>query len=725
MRDVLPASLLNSDRAVLWNYEVRPGDPKPTKVPFQAHRPTQRAAVDNPATWAAMPVAIDAFDAGQSDGVGIVLGDGLVGVDLDACRNPDTGELTSAARDIITRLASYSEVSPSGTGVHILVRGVLPAGGRRRGRIEMYAALRYFTLTGRHIAGTPQTIEERSDALARLHAELFPAPVAQPRPTRPTARLDLDDRTLIERASAARNGATFSSLWAGERGPYGDDHSAADLALANLLAFWTGANARRMDRLFRQSALFRDKWDERRGAQTYGELTLARAIADCRDVYTPSREPQISKSAHGPTLPPSWTTPPAERRSIHLTAASSIVVRPVKWLWNLRLALGTLGLLGGREGIGKSIVAYTIGAMLTKGRLPGIYFGTPKAVIVAATEDSWAHTICPRLMAAGADLSRVFRVDVITAEGGEGTLSLPRDLAELEQAIGQIDAAMLVLDPLLSRLDAGLDSHKDAECRVALEPLVKLTEKTGCFTLGLIHVNKSTSGDALTTLMASRAFAAVARSVLYAMVDPDNEQTRLLGQIKNNLGRADLPTLAFHIVGEKVADTPEGEVWTGRLDWLGETDRSIKEAMVSAAEMAGDKSATTEAAEWLADYLHSQDGSADSATIKREGGKAGHNVDALKRARRKLQIAAVNQGFPRKTFWTLTPQSEQPPVGAACGETALTTLTAPTGEFVRKFTPPVGAPSVQSEQSEQSERVSRLGALTAPPQQPEASRDRF
>ena len=104
-------------------------------------------------------------------------------------------------------------------------------------------------------------------------------------------------------------------------------------------------------------------------------------------------------------------------------------------------------------------------------------------------------------------------------------------------------------------------------------PLPDQRSRSRCAVLGLIHVNKSNSSDPLTTIMASRAFAAVARAVLFVMVDPEDEQTRLLGQPRNNLGRADLPTLAFKIAGYRVASTAEGDAWTGKLAWTGETDR--------------------------------------------------------------------------------------------------------------------------------------------------------
>jgi len=300
-------------------------------------------------------------------------------------------------------------------------------------------------------------------------------------------------------------------------------------------------------------------------------------------------------------------------------------------------------------------------------------------VIIAATEDSWEYTIVPRLMAAGAELSLVFRVDVDAAEGADSSLSLPRDLPAVERLIIEQGAVVMMLDPILSRLDAGLDSHKDGEVRQALEPLVAVAERTGCSMLGLIHVNKSTSSDPLTTLMASRAFAAVARAVLFVMVDPEDEKTRLLGQPKNNLGRSDLPTLAFQIEGAKVADTAEGPVWTGRLHWTGESDRSIRDALQQAAETGGgNRTVVSEAADWLQDYLASKDGSADSADVKREGAKAGHSKDALHRARTKLKVTTISVGFPRRTHWALlSHQSSASPGETAT--TATTTTTATTG----------------------------------------------
>ena len=352
-----------------------------------------------------------------------------------------------------------------------------------------------------------------------------------------------------------------------------------------------------------------------------------------------------------PVDDPEGVEPP--ERQIRLTPASAIIPRPVRWLWDDRVALGTLCLLAGREGIGKSTVAFTIASQITRGQLKGVYFGEPRAVIVAATEDSWSHTIVPRLIGAGADLDLVFRCDVTVMDGLETSLVLPSDLAELEQNVLKVNAAVILLDPLMSRLSAKFDSHKDAEVRLALEPLVALADRCHAAIMGLIHVNKSAGHDALNLLMGSRAFGAVARSVLFAMASPEAEDIKLLGQPKNNLGRSDLPTLTYRIDGVKVADHPEGEIWTGKVEWIGQTDLSITEALAASGEDPDSRNATKEAVEWLDDYLKSVGGCAASGAVKDNGKAVGHSVRTLDRARKQLKITVESSGFPRQTFWRL------------------------------------------------------------------------
>jgi hypothetical protein len=370
------------------------------------------------------------------------------------------------------------------------------------------------------------------------------------------------------------------------------------------------------------------------------------------------------------------------KREVTLTRASSIRPRPVRWLWEGRMALGTLTLLAGREGVGKSTLTAELIAQTTGGTLAGANVGQPKSVIVVATEDSWAHVLVPRLMAAGANLDRVFRVDVISGDGSDAEVSLPRDLGALEKLIEQVDASMIVLDPLMSRLSAKLDTHKDAEVRQALEPLTRIADRTRATVVGLIHVSKAATTDPLTSIMGSRAFTAVARSVVFVMADPDEETTRMVGLAKNNLGRVDLPTMSFKIESQHVTDTDEGPVWSSRLRWTGVTDRSVRDLLEATAATGGNpetRTAVAEAADWLEDHLTVNGGTDDSANTKKVGQRAGHSADALKRARIRLKATSTSHGFPRSTYWTLPGSALTPQLAQIPGEIEPTALTAPTG----------------------------------------------
>lgn len=340
-------------------------------------------------------------------------------------------------------------------------------------------------------------------------------------------------------------------------------------------------------------------------------------------------------------------------RHIVLTPASEIGVRAVHWLWEDRIPLGELTLLAGREGLGKSTIAYTLAAWITRGTMRGRFYGKPRSVLVAATEDSWEHTIGPRLMAANADLNKVFRIDVQTGDV-HGSLNLPVDLDSLKIAVKESEPAMILLDPLLSRLSSNLDSHKDADVRVALEPLTAFAKDMRVAILGIIHVNKSNNADALNAVMGSRAFTAVARAVLMVVRNPEDDSC-LFGLAKNNLGPKSRPAYRYRIIGVNVGKDDEGDdVTTGRVDWDGSTDRSIDDVMVALSEggMNG-VSQTEEAAAWLEDYLTMAGGSKESKIVKDAGIKQGHAERTLRRAAEKLKIRVTQSGFPRSTIWTL------------------------------------------------------------------------
>ena len=215
-----------------------------------------------------METALEYLESGSTavDGLGFVFTKSgpFVGVDLDDCCDPDTRQPTKRAKTIVSRLDSYTEVSPSGTGYLVLVRGELPEGRNRRGHIEMYDHARYFTVTGGHVSGTPTQIESRQSELEVIHAAYVHGvddDVHEGSTSRSSSAPPLSDDALLEKARNASNGEKFERLWNGSTVRY-TSQSEADMALCCLLAFWTGGHASQIDRLFRRSKLDRPKWGE-------------------------------------------------------------------------------------------------------------------------------------------------------------------------------------------------------------------------------------------------------------------------------------------------------------------------------------------------------------------------------------------------------------------------------------------------------------------------------
>jgi putative DNA primase/helicase len=286
----IPQEIRDLPQWVCWKVEMRDG--KEIKVP---KNPTsgRNAFSNNPATWATFNEAFDAAKRFGFDGVGFVFSetDPYCGVDLDKCRNPETREIDPWANDIITWLNSYTEISPSGRGVHIWVKGKLPRGSRRKGNIEMYDSRRYFTVTGDHLQGTPTTIESKGKELTVLHRRTFG--LEKKERVSPDELALFRDARLVRSLSKAANGEKFDQLWSGDWQGY-PSQSEADIAICGFLVSATGKDPARIDRIFRKSKLMRDKWDEPRGEKTYGEITIIKAIAN-------SPEPTPSKALD---LPP-------------------------------------------------------------------------------------------------------------------------------------------------------------------------------------------------------------------------------------------------------------------------------------------------------------------------------------------------------------------------------------------------------------------------------------
>lgn len=288
--DAIPEELRQLPQWVLWRKETRGG--KTTKVLYQVRAPSTRAKSNDPATWATFEEARDAFgksDSGQwreheiapVSGIGFVFTReaGIVGIDFDHCRTG--GEWDADVLKLALAVGSYTEVSPSGDGLHVFTFGSIPGNRNRRGNVEIYEHGRFFTVTGSHLDGTPTAVKKAApgsiEALyATIAGEADPTPAPAAPPTRSETPTDND---VLERCRTAKNSEKFERLWRGDTSGY-PSASEADLALCNILAYQSGGNVGTVDRLFKRSGLYRPKWDERHGRFTYGERTIQKAVSE-------------------------------------------------------------------------------------------------------------------------------------------------------------------------------------------------------------------------------------------------------------------------------------------------------------------------------------------------------------------------------------------------------------------------------------------------------------
>ena len=286
------------------------------KIPINPHT-LYGAKAGDPQTWGTLEEALSCVgkrtqDGGICDGVGFELRPPYCGIDIDHCIDSDTWKISDEAVKIIETMDSYTEFSPSGSGVHILYKndGDVHQEWKKKNTklgIEMYHQGRYFTVTG-DVHSDHRELRERTQAEREVYQTFWDSgkqPQIKPLNLEPKPCKRADD-DIITLALNAKNGAEFARLWSGDTSAYNSDESSADLALCNILAFYCGGDPDAVDGLFRQSGLMRDKWDRPTGGSTYGKITVQKAIAGCREFYDPKayKRKKRAEQAQKCDLPP-------------------------------------------------------------------------------------------------------------------------------------------------------------------------------------------------------------------------------------------------------------------------------------------------------------------------------------------------------------------------------------------------------------------------------------
>jgi hypothetical protein len=343
---------------------------------------------------------------------------------------------------------------------------------------------------------------------------------------------------------------------------------------------------------------------------------------------------------------------------VELIDAASVKAEAIRWLWPGWLARGKLHVLAGVPGTGKTTIALHLAACVSSGKaLPSGWGPARGNVIVWSGEDGIADTLVPRLIAAGADLTRIKLVGEVTENGERFAFDPARDVDKLAGAAALLgDVALVIVDPLVSAV-AG-DSHKNAEVRRGLQPLVDLAAKIGAALVGITHYSKGTQGrDPLERVTGSVAFGALARMV-FGTVRQESEEGQprkmMFARAKSSLGPDD-GGFGYEIEAADIG----GGISTSRIVWGAAVDGAAHE-LLSEPEPDSEQNETRDVADWLRELL--ADGPMPVKDVRRSASDAGYAWRTLQRAMRRAGVESKRAGFGEPATWALDSRATVAPV---------------------------------------------------------------
>lgn len=341
---------------------------------------------------------------------------------------------------------------------------------------------------------------------------------------------------------------------------------------------------------------------------------------------------------------------------LRLIRACDITPEPICWMWQGWLAAGKMHVLGGAPGTGKTTIAMGLAATVsTGGRWPdGTRSSMVGNVVIWSGEDDPADTLIPRLAMADANLQRIFFIDDIRQGGERRSFDPARDMESLQCKLAEIGGVrLLIVDPIVSAV-AG-DSHKNAEVRRGLQPLVDLAAKMRCALLGITHFSKGTGGrDPVERLTGSLAFGALARIVLVAakhqQPGEEGRTGRLFCRAKSNLGPDD-GGFEYDLIQAELDGHPG--VFSSVVQWGPRVEGAARELLATADQTGEDDEGNTlaDTRRFLADLL--SDGPRRAGEIFRDAEQAGYSKRSIQRAANQLKVDRKKMGMSGGWMWTL------------------------------------------------------------------------
>lgn len=613
--DNIPEELRKLPQWVLWRLE----DGK--KIPYQ---PTGgRASTTNKEHYSSYNDVISRHFMGGYSGIGFVFtaNDDYVGIDMDNA--VVDGQYTADAIKVLKHFQgkAYAELSQSGKGLHIIAKGKLPKNHKSK-VIEMYDKDRYFVFTGKRINGL-ETITNCQKEIEDVHSWYFSKPEKK-------ADTTAEQFDLVTKMFQSKNGNSIRRLWDGDTSDYGGDDSAADQALCNHLAFWTGKNAIEMDNLFRSSKLYRPKWDEMHGGNTYGQMTIQKAIDGCTEVYKGAEKKKTKKKTD---------------------ISDYGTIEPVKtdFLCYPYIPKGKLGGISGDPGAGKTLVVLKLAEHIATGGYfwdeKNPFFGyvlEPKKVLYQTAEDGLADTIALRMEKMGAN-----RKNFLFIDDRENPINFVEDMDLIEEVIRDNNIALAVFDPIQAYLGADVDMHRANEVRPILYRLGNIAEKYGCTIILVMHQSKGSLGNA--SIYRSLGTIDIPASMRFLLTVVNNPHTdgKAIMHTKSSLAAVG-DTILFHIDWEN-----------GVIVWDGFSPLKGDNFLVTDRRRTRQAPALDEAIAFLEEFL--ADGPKAKSEIMKAAYSAGITEITIRRAREIIDIQIERtKTSPPKSIWKLPeyPQGE-------------------------------------------------------------------
>lgn len=676
------AYLRSRPQWLVWRLETVPGRPKPTKPPYSA-KTLRKCSATDPANWVSYEEAKAVAERHGFDGVGFALSpdDGLTGIDLDHCRDPKTGEIAEWARRILELAETYCEVSPSGSGLRLFAKGKVRSATKDAG-IEIYGDKRYLTFTGNRVPGAPDEIRAAPFTVHALHRRIESLrPKQTKQDNRAEAKPSGEPKNFFRRV----NDLAMKNLdaWVPEAFPTAVFHpgtgayriSSADLnrdleedlsiAPEGIIDFGVAdmGDPREGKRTpIDVIMIYPEDLIEGKGEGEVSVIDAALWLCERLDVDPPDlgwkeREQENLSDVFGDDLgakdakAKKGASPP-----VRLTRASEITPERINWFWTDYLAAGKMHLLAGPSTAGKTTLALALTAVLTTGgKWPdGSTCAEAGDVLIWSGEDGIADTIVPRLLAAGADASRVHIIQGVMDGKKERAFDPSEDMAALSVALDAPElrgkVRLLIIDSLASAV-AG-DAHRNNEVRRGLQPVVDLAERHGVAILGIVHFSKGTQGrNVMERINGSLAFGALARIVLVCAVEEADDGSKRCLFLRGpcNIG-ASRGGWEYEIA---VAEVPGHSDISNTVARFGAALTGSAQSILNEAEGLGEEGGGKELAKataFLRGFL--EKGEVELAEVKAAASAQMIAERTLRRAKGELGVIAEQRGA-RRWVWRL------------------------------------------------------------------------